>query len=370
MAFVYQYKDHLGNIRLSYSDNVIKNGIIEQNEIIEENNYYPFGLKHKGYNSNVSANGNSVAQKIKFGGNEHQGELNLNWYDITARNYDPALARWMNLDPLSEFMFYHGSYNYAFNNPIFFIDPDGLAPYSPTRQTGYYNDGAGNIVFDPNINDQADVDNLNLPNAKYVGDTYYDKSTYTFYDKNGIPHRGFQFNWLAMKYKWSLYLWLESYSFDDFGEIEYIGSGFVLIGKANDKPIGKNTRAKNSEDNIEIPEAVFNSLKGMLGARAKGRDKKSALKNFKNGLKDGKKGVRIYNEGKKIINGEGVYSDTTLDVNNSSVRDTSYYILSIWSDGTSNRGATWYGKKGAKKQASEYLKEQNVDSVSIKKSKK
>jgi len=43
LKYVYQYKDHLGNIRLSYSDNVLKNGTIAQNEIIEENNYYPFG---------------------------------------------------------------------------------------------------------------------------------------------------------------------------------------------------------------------------------------------------------------------------------------------------------------------------------------
>ena len=96
--------------------------------IIEENNYYPFGLKHKGYNSNVSSNGNATAQKYKFGGKEYQEELGLDWYDVTARNYDPALGRWMNLDPLAEMMRRHSPYNFAFNNPIFFIDPDGMAP--------------------------------------------------------------------------------------------------------------------------------------------------------------------------------------------------------------------------------------------------
>jgi len=86
-------------------------------EIKEENNYYPFGLEHKGYNVNI----NGRHHKYMFGGKEQQDELGLNWYDITARNYDPALGRWMNLDPLAEKMRRHSPYNYAFDNPIFLL---------------------------------------------------------------------------------------------------------------------------------------------------------------------------------------------------------------------------------------------------------
>lgn len=91
--------------------------------------YYPFGLKHKGYNNVVSSNGNSVAQRFGFTGKEHQDELGLGWIDITARNYDAALGRWMNLDPLAEQMRRHSPYNYAFDSPIYFIDPDGMMPH-------------------------------------------------------------------------------------------------------------------------------------------------------------------------------------------------------------------------------------------------
>lgn len=120
--YVYQYKDHLGNIRLSYR----KDGSALQ--VLEENNYYPFGLKHRGYNSNVSANVNSAARKYMFGGKEFNDELGLDWYDVSARNYDPALGRWMNLDPLAEKFVETSPYVYAKNNPVFFMDPNGGEP--------------------------------------------------------------------------------------------------------------------------------------------------------------------------------------------------------------------------------------------------
>nr|WP_299215038.1 DUF6443 domain-containing protein [uncultured Allomuricauda sp.] len=123
--YVYQYKDHLGNVRLSYQDGN-DNGSVDVSEIVEESNYYPFGLKHKGYNANISSLGNSTAQRWKYNGMEHDESLGLETYDFGARNYDPALGRWMNIDPLAEQMRRHSPYNYAYSNPVAFIDPDGM----------------------------------------------------------------------------------------------------------------------------------------------------------------------------------------------------------------------------------------------------
>ncbi|WP_232764106.1 polymorphic toxin type 8 domain-containing protein, partial [Salegentibacter salinarum] len=133
--YVYNYVDHLGNIRLSYTDANQNNTNPVSLQIIQEKNYYPFGLTHQGYNTNGSPLGNDAAKRYGFGGKELQDEnisgSILDWYDVSARNYDPALGRWMNLDPLAEKMRRHSPYNFGFNNPIYFQDYDGMAPSGP-----------------------------------------------------------------------------------------------------------------------------------------------------------------------------------------------------------------------------------------------
>lgn len=88
--YVYQYKDHLGNVRMDFtvSSGLGGTGIAT---IKEENHYYAFGLKHMNYNMDYleyQEQGGDVVlapppvklkNNYKFLGQERQDDLGLNW---------------------------------------------------------------------------------------------------------------------------------------------------------------------------------------------------------------------------------------------------------------------------------------------------
>jgi len=149
--YVYQYKDHLGNNRLSFMRNA---GTVA---IVKETNYYPFGLTHKGYNNITTSLGSAGAKKYQYNGKlersgnpafagELQDDYGLDWYDYGARFYDASLGRWFVADQLSEWHFDFANYNYCFNNPINYIDPIGMDttvrttvdPHDPKKRIPLY----------------------------------------------------------------------------------------------------------------------------------------------------------------------------------------------------------------------------------------
>lgn len=124
--YYYIYRDHLGSNRLVYSDKNKDGEIQLESEIIEENNYYPFGLRHKGYNQLSGKH-----YKYKFLDKELEEDFGLNLTAMDHRLYDNALGRFIGVDALSEMSISYSPYHYGYNNPVYWSDPSGLfsAPY-------------------------------------------------------------------------------------------------------------------------------------------------------------------------------------------------------------------------------------------------
>lgn len=73
----------------------------------------------------VSSNGNSTAQKFGYNNKEKEETLGLNWLEYGARNFDPAIGRFMNIDRYSESFMPISTYQYGANNPILYLDYNG-----------------------------------------------------------------------------------------------------------------------------------------------------------------------------------------------------------------------------------------------------
>ncbi|MBP0612928.1 RHS repeat-associated core domain-containing protein [Chryseobacterium sp. cx-311] len=114
--YIYQYKDHLGNVRLSYRDSG------GGPEVVDSNDYYPFGMSFVRNEEEEAQYGSGSFFNYKYNGKELQ---DTGLYDYGWRQYMPELGRWNGMDQLSEMYLSTSPYGYVSNNPITYRDPDG-----------------------------------------------------------------------------------------------------------------------------------------------------------------------------------------------------------------------------------------------------
>ena len=104
----YFLTDHLGSVRVVATD---------QNNVLERNDYYPFGKRWNSASLPISDN------RDHFNGKEDQVFIGDCLADYGARCYNKLNGRWLAQDPLQQ---YHSPYVFCGNNPIRLIDLDGM----------------------------------------------------------------------------------------------------------------------------------------------------------------------------------------------------------------------------------------------------
>ena len=114
-------------------------------------------------------------------------DFGLNWNDYGARFYDPAMARWLCKDMVSEKAPSLTPYRYAFNNPVRIVDPNGLyeedghywTVYLAATLTGFSNSSAWNIAYAAQLPDDA---------RDEYGDMRYETNTWMDLDHQKSMH--------------------------------------------------------------------------------------------------------------------------------------------------------------------------------------
>jgi RHS repeat-associated protein len=141
-GYVYIYVSNESDIPV-YFDNL--EVVVDRGELIEENHYYPFGLKIATLSSVKAADPGGAEGNIK-NNRQYQGKYSefdeeLAWNDFEARSYDPQIGRWLEVDPLANKSPGVSPYAYCLNNPVKLTDPDGKLPIETIWDVG-------NVIYD------------------------------------------------------------------------------------------------------------------------------------------------------------------------------------------------------------------------------
>lgn len=125
----YEQKDHLGNVLVVISDRKEQNGNATVGvtgysaDVKSATDYYPFGMEM------VGRSFSSGDYRYGFNGKEKDSE-GLGGggatYDYGFRIYNPAIGKFLSVDPLRGSYPWYTPYQFAGNSPIKYIDLDGL----------------------------------------------------------------------------------------------------------------------------------------------------------------------------------------------------------------------------------------------------
>jgi RHS repeat-associated protein len=97
--------------------------------------------KRWGIELNGTGTANSVENRFKYQYKESLTLFGLSGInDFGARYYDKTVGRWWGIDALADVSRRHSPYQYNYNNPLRFIDPDGMAAVGAVSADGLTNE--------------------------------------------------------------------------------------------------------------------------------------------------------------------------------------------------------------------------------------
>ena len=142
--YLFFLRDHLGSVRVVARSN---------GKAVQVNHYYPYGMAYASGRMSGNAEAHPVtgeggnvidgdleigggtggmelarpgaSQPYRFLGNELYTSNSLGLYDFSARMYDPALGRFLSVDPMAEGYRHLSPYAYCAGNPVVYADKDG-----------------------------------------------------------------------------------------------------------------------------------------------------------------------------------------------------------------------------------------------------
>jgi RHS repeat-associated protein len=161
--FEFEYRDILGNLRVAFRDSLAEpvNGVYAPPVVTQIDEIDPTGLS-------LSSLNYAGVNKNNFGFINRETFTETGWINLNNRFYMPDLMRFGQTDPITEGQEHLSLYQYGWNNPVRFSDPNGTCPVEPC------NDGIGTVMSAYNKDFQRDL--RALP-AKILGFTDVNDAT-------------------------------------------------------------------------------------------------------------------------------------------------------------------------------------------------
>lgn len=129
-VFMYVSNENATLVDMYFDDIVMTH---TKSNVIQYNEYYPFGMQTANSWTRENTKGNNY---LSNGGTELNTTTGV--YDLHYRNYDPVLGRMNQVDPLADQYSSLSTYNFAFNDPVYWNDPLGDSPQDEINASRNY----------------------------------------------------------------------------------------------------------------------------------------------------------------------------------------------------------------------------------------